>query len=99
MSTAVPLSRQFVSISRAYQTEDLALGEAWQSLAGGERKGWRDLLAQFRVVILAEAGAGKTYELMAAARKLSEEGCPAFFIRIEDMPTSVTMAAISASNS
>ncbi|WP_426017068.1 NACHT domain-containing protein [Brevundimonas sp. DWR2-3-1b1] len=85
MSTAVPLSRQFVSISRAYQTEDLALGEAWQSLAGGERKGWRDLLAQFRVVILAEAGAGKTYELMAAARKLSEEGCPAFFIRIEDI--------------
>lgn len=85
MSTAVPLSRQFAPISRAYQTEDLSLGEAWQSFAGGERKAWGDLLAQFRVVILAEAGAGKTYELMAAARKMAGEGRPAFFIRIEDI--------------
>lgn len=44
---------------------------------------WQDLLARHRVVILSEAGSGKTEEIRHVARKLREEGKQAFFIRLE----------------
>jgi len=49
---------------------------------------WSELLECSRVVILAEAGTGKTYELRETARKLRAEGKTAFFCRIEDLATS-----------
>ena len=42
---------------------------------------------EYRCVILAEAGAGKTEELRQRARILASQGKPAFFIRIEDIET------------
>lgn len=42
-----------------------------------------DLLKERRVVILAEAGSGKTQEILEAARRLRREGKPAFFLRLE----------------
>jgi hypothetical protein len=54
-------------------------------LAGGAPQRWPALEALYRVLILAEPGAGKTYEVRERARKLSEKGKKAFFIRIEKL--------------
>lgn len=81
----VPLNRRFTPIPVAYQKDDLPLGEVWQHLSRGKDKSWCELLAEYRVVILAEAGAGKTYELESAAKDLCACGKPAFFLRIEDI--------------
>lgn len=44
---------------------------------------WGDLLKEHRVILLSEAGSGKTVEIRNTARRLRAEGKPAFFIRIE----------------
>lgn len=44
---------------------------------------WDDLLKEPRVVIIAEAGAGKTYEIQNATKRLRIEGKQAFFLRLE----------------
>jgi len=43
---------------------------------------WRDVLSHWRVVILAEAGAGKTAEMREAAKRLTGEGTPAFYLTV-----------------
>jgi hypothetical protein len=52
---------------------------------GVDRLHWSDLLEMTRVVILAEAGTGKTHELRETARRLRREGKAAFFCRIEEL--------------
>lgn len=47
---------------------------------------WSDLIAEHRVVLLSEAGSGKTAEIRYISRKLRDEGRPAFFLRIEHVP-------------
>ncbi|WP_441229549.1 hypothetical protein AB7828_04935 [Tardiphaga sp. 215_C5_N2_1] len=44
---------------------------------------WADLLAEPRVIILAEAGSGKTEEIRHVCRRQRRDGKPAFFLRIE----------------
>ena len=46
---------------------------------------WDDLLEKKRVVILAEAGAGKTEEMRAACRSIRKAGGISFFIRLEHL--------------
>lgn len=53
---------------------------------------WVDLLSLNRVVILSEAGAGKTEEIRSAALSLRDEGKPAFFLRLEHISTSFEAA-------
>jgi hypothetical protein len=48
---------------------------------------WSNLLTMTRVVILAEAGTGKTHELRETARRLRREGKAAFFCHIENLAT------------
>ncbi len=45
--------------------------------------GWNELLRSRRVVILAEAGSGKTREMQAAVAQLCADGKAAFFLPIE----------------
>lgn len=82
---SVPLKRKFTPIPAAYQRRDFPLDEVWSSLNPGENKSWDDLLGEYRVVVLAEAGAGKTYELQSAAKRLVSQGRLGFFVRIEDI--------------
>ena len=49
----------------------------------GEGIGWPELLESDRVVLLAEAGSGKTVEMRAQARRLVEDGKAAFFAPVE----------------
>ncbi|RYG88700.1 MAG: hypothetical protein EON59_03620 [Alphaproteobacteria bacterium] len=81
----VPLARKFSLVPEPYQREDIGFDEIWAGLQHGERLGWDTLVQQYRVVILADAGAGKTHELRSSAERIIAEGKPAFFIRIEDI--------------
>lgn len=46
---------------------------------------WADLLGHKRVILLSEAGSGKTAEIRNITRKLRSEGKNAFFLRIENV--------------
>lgn len=61
-------------------------GGDWDFLAtapGGRPQRWHQLEEAHRVLILADPGAGKTFEALDRARKLKDRGRKAFFIRIE----------------
>ncbi len=53
------------------------------SSGAGNTTTWDKLTQKYRVVLLAEAGAGKTQELRQAAIKLRSENKTSFFIRLE----------------
>ena len=61
--------------------EDLA---AWSEYLP-RSTGWPELLEHNRVVLLAEAGAGKTEEMRQQAKRLVEEGKFAFFVALEEL--------------
>lgn len=54
-----------------------------ERLLGSEDLSWDDLLAFKRVLLISEAGAGKTYECREQARLLFEQGEAAFFLPLE----------------
>jgi hypothetical protein len=81
----IELNRQFTPVPNSNEAaeENQTLAD-WGHL---KSKSWDDLEQEFRCVILAEAGAGKTEELKHRADFLKEQGKRAFFIRIEDIET------------
>lgn len=81
----VPLIRYFEPIARQYEAAEDTLDELWGVLGKTGRTDWATLIGERRVVILADAGAGKTFELKAQAERLAAQNRPAFFIRIEDI--------------
>ena len=85
MNRPVALIRRFVSISGHYKKHEVEFDDLWGVLGRGERLVWGQLRDRYRVVLLAEAGAGKTYELKAEAERMVKGGAAAFFIRIEDI--------------
>lgn len=50
---------------------------------------WPDLLSHHRVVLLSEAGSGKTAEIRNVAGQLRSQGKTAFFLRIENVTASL----------
>src|SRR6185312_6687852 len=54
--------------------------------------GWHEILECNRVVILSEAGSGKTQEIKNVAAKLRAEGRSAFFLRLELIPDDFDIA-------
>lgn len=79
--THVALDRRFV----AWNEEE---GDAIERLrdlrADSEDIDWKALRARQRVVVLAEAGSGKTEELKEQARALSERGDFAFYVTVHN---------------
>ncbi|CAM2158986.1 ATP-binding protein (plasmid) [Pararobbsia alpina] len=49
----------------------------------GKPQRWYEIEDEFRVLIIADPGAGKTFEAQTHARRIKERGRHAFFIRIE----------------
>lgn len=49
----------------------------------GKPQRWYEIEDEFRVLIIANPGAGKTFEAQTRARRIKEHGRHAFFIRIE----------------
>lgn len=80
----VPLDRSFRELSiYASESDDSDLSKALYVSDGIH---WPELLQNYRVVILSEAGSGKTEELRTIAKKLRLEGKAAFFLRLENIP-------------
>ncbi|MGX5700961.1 NACHT domain-containing protein [Acinetobacter kookii] len=84
MNQYIQLNRKFSPIT---PKQNLDVGNLDYSLttAYGEEKTWDDLLAEYRCVILAEAGAGKTKEFEECSKRIQAQGKYSFFIRIEDI--------------
>jgi len=79
----VPLNRTFSPVPHDVATsEEEAFAMHWGLT---NPKCWSDLEREYRVIILADAGAGKTFETRGRAARAVEEGRTAFFIRIEDL--------------
>ena len=79
----VPLDRSFSAVlGSAGASDEQEVLEGWGLY---EPKRWPHIDEGYRSVILAEAGAGKTFEMLARAYCLEEGGQFAFFIRIEDI--------------
>jgi hypothetical protein len=80
---AVPVVRYFTLIPKTEADSDnQELYDFWHEQ---NRTDWIVLEKKFRCVILSEAGAGKSYEMMARAKYVVKQGSAAFFIRIEDI--------------
>lgn len=74
--------RKLLSEATAVTSDDSALLSSATSLR------WPDLLQLHRVVILSEAGSGKTEEIRHAAGQLLRDGKPAWFLRLEHVASS-----------
>lgn len=80
--TTIPLDRRF------YEWSDGGIDRSRYRAAAGpsdDMLGWGVLLAKRRVVILAEAGSGKTEELAEQARLQSTAGKFAFYATVQDV--------------
>lgn len=87
METYIQLNRSFRLPPKDHEFNEEAF-EIAQSLGLGDKvdtHGWDQLLDLYRVIILAEAGAGKTEEIRQIAIKLRSEGKDAFFFRLESL--------------
>lgn len=77
----IPLERRFNVVSKGIHLNDDVDPAIFE--AASRDLSWTDLTQEYRIVILAEAGAGKTEEIRQAARLLRAQGKPAFFLRLE----------------
>ena len=79
----VPVVRRFSPIGPSSSDSD---ERQIQAIVGfGRLVTWEQIDKGYRSVIIAEAGAGKTFEMKARATHVEANGQPAFFIRIEDI--------------
>ncbi|MCD6475570.1 MAG: hypothetical protein J7K85_04805, partial [Anaerolineaceae bacterium] len=88
--TAFDSNYEFIELNRTFHelSQDGNENEVDIDLAFGfgERLNWSNLIEEYRLIILSEAGSGKTVEIRNVALKLKNEGKSAFFIRLEDVP-------------
>ena len=87
----IELEREFAELSDCERSPDeINLFEAFR--VGKPPLCWGTLISENRVVILAEAGAGKTSEIRQITKKLIADGKPAFFLRLERVRHGLEMA-------
>ncbi|WP_457939807.1 hypothetical protein [Mesorhizobium sp. 10J20-29] len=79
---------EFIDLGRTLR--DIPVGEnltdeldLQQRISSGASKTWTELCSEMRVVVLAEAGAGKTWEIRNLTQRLRHDGKVAFFVRLE----------------
>lgn len=92
----------YIDLDRKYRTltqKDLEHAETLSAadyFDSRDARSWRELVENPRVVLLAEAGAGKTEELRHMANVLRGEGRYAFFIEIESLGRKSLRDSLSA---
>jgi len=73
MTSFIDIQRRFHDLTeKELEVTELLL--SWSEYEIGSSVGWSDLLDDDRVVLLAEAGAGKTMEMVEQANRLVGEG-------------------------
>ncbi|MEK8027512.1 hypothetical protein [Pseudaquabacterium rugosum] len=65
--------------------KDESFESAWNERFDEAGISWDELLKSKRILIVSEAGAGKTYECESKARELFDRGEPAFFLSLESL--------------
>ena len=80
----IQLNRTFSELSEKSGNND---DEEISGSFTGTQFDWDSLIKEYRVIILSEAGSGKTAEIRNAARTLREQGKAAFFLRLEHIRT------------
>lgn len=80
----IELNRTFHEFAKeSSKNDDVDISQAFS----GESLNWSNLIKEYRIIILSEAGSGKTAEIRNVACKLREQGKPSFFLRLEHIPT------------
>ncbi len=80
----IELHRTFHELSQQIiENDDIDISRVFHF---SERLCWPDLIKEYRLIILSEAGAGKTFEIRNIAQNLREQGNSAFFLRLEYIP-------------
>lgn len=86
MENFIELNRTFYQLPADYSnkatSDNLNITDALNNHFGGNWS-WEGLLNKRRVILLAEAGAGKTQEILHATTLLRSKGKTAFFLRLE----------------
>lgn len=94
MTGFIDLDRRFYELMDQ-ELDDPDNLSAWSEYVPSSTTGWLALLEHRRVVLLAEAGAGKTVEMRQQAKRLTADGKFAFFVALEDLdrkPIDATLA-------
>jgi len=90
----IDLSRRFRDLTeKELEAPELLASLNEQSLRWAD--GWTELLQHPRVVLLAEAGSGKTVEMREQADRLRAEGKPAFLVALESLDREPLAALLS----
>jgi hypothetical protein len=89
------IERSFRDLSDAevadIETTSLLAGMSWRGSFG-----WEELLRSQRILIISEAGAGKTYECRTQQERLWRVGDVAFFLDLATLATSSVRDMLSA---
>jgi hypothetical protein len=80
------IQRSFRDLSDAEVADIEKASLAWVGWSGSV--GWDEVLRSQRILIVSEAGAGKTYECRAQQERLWNAGEPAFFLDLATLATS-----------
>lgn len=87
------MNRTFKAL-RATSGNDDAFELSWGERFDESGISWDELLKSQRVLIVSEAGAGKTYECESKARELFARGEPAFFLSLESVASAGVVATL-----
>lgn len=78
------IRRAFFDISEK-DVDDTEMTVLLQHSLFGKTSGWDDILKSRRILLIAEAQSGKTYECQARQRELWQAGEPAFYIELSSV--------------
>lgn len=87
------MNRTFKALTTPSQTDD-SFELSWSERFDESGVSWEELLKSQRILIVSEAGAGKTYECESKARELFARGEPAFFLSLERVASSGVVATL-----
>lgn len=79
---------------KAPSGKDDAFEVSWGERFDESGVSWDELLQSQRILIVSEAGAGKTYECESKARELFARGDPAFFLSLESVASTGVVATL-----
>src|ERR1700730_9427395 len=88
----VDLSRRFRDLTQAELESPELLAHLNDSSPSAD--GWEKLLQSPRILVLAEAGSGKTAEMREQANRLMAAGKPAFFIPLETLDRELLLSPL-----
>ena len=88
------IQRSFRDLS-AEEVADIEKASALARAGWRESFGWDELLRSDRVLIVSEAGTGKTYECQTQQKKLWNAGEPAFFLDLATLAGSSVRKMLS----